>query len=87
MEFIIRETMSILLPTPAISHSTNIILPSDYDTGHSIAEHSFKNIEHSLASYRQDTISDINYGMAVIANSIKVISAIITILSPDNNQR
>ena len=44
----------------------------------------------SLISYdrsRRDTVSDINWGMTVIANSIKVISAIITIISPDNNKR
>ena len=38
-------------------------------------------------SYRQDTISDINWGMTVIANSIKVISAIFTIISTDNKDR
>ena len=39
------------------------------------------------ATYRQETISDINWGMTVIANSIKVISAILTILSSDNKDR
>ena len=47
-----------------------------------------QSIEHfGAATYRQDTFSDINWGMTVIANSIKVISAILTILSADNADR
>jgi hypothetical protein len=41
----------------------------------------------SVGSYRQDTISDINWGMTVLANGIKVISAIMTILAADNTDR
>ena len=40
--------------------------------------------QFGAANYRQDTISDINWGMTVIANSIKLISAILTIISADN---
>ena len=40
-----------------------------------------------IPSYRQDSISDINWGMTVIANGIKVISAILTILAADDTDR
>ena len=41
----------------------------------------------SVQSDRQDTLSDINWGMTVLANGIKVISAIMTILAADNTDR
>ena len=37
----------------------------------------------SVQSDRQDTLSDINWGMTVLANGIKVISASMTILAAD----
>ena len=43
--------------------------------------------QFGAATYRQDTISDINWGMTVIANSIKLISAILTVMSADNTDR
>ena len=36
---------------------------------------------------RQDTVSDINWGMTILANSIKVFSAILTILAVDDTDR
>ena len=41
----------------------------------------------SVTSYRQDSISDINWGMTVLANGIKVISAILIILATDDTDR
>ena len=44
---------------------------------------------NALSSARQsrDTLSDINLGMSVLASSIKVVSAILTILGADDSTR
>ena len=36
---------------------------------------------------RSDSLSDINWGMTILANSIKVFSAILTILAVDDTDR
>ena len=36
---------------------------------------------------RSDSLSDINWGMTILANSIKVLSAILTILAVDDTDR
>ena len=37
--------------------------------------------------YRHDTVRDINWSMTILANSIKVVSAVLTILSVDQTDR
>ena len=38
-------------------------------------------------SYRHDTVKDINWTMTIVANSIKVVSAVLTILAVDSTER
>ena len=43
--------------------------------------------ETSDDNYRHDTVRDINWGMTIVANSIKVVSAVLTILAVDQTER
>ena len=38
-------------------------------------------------NFRHDTVQDINWTATIVANSIKVVSAILTILAVDNTER
>ena len=82
------------------THSGNVYYSSDdsewnnneVDYGQEIEEwgrrhYHDRRSRRSITSYRQDSISDINWGMTVLANGIKVISAIITILATDETTR
>ena len=71
--------------------STNIPLYSTdlYSHGddyHDIDNHDWGDRYHDRVR-RQDTVSDINWGMTILANGIKVISAILTIIAVDDTDR
>ena len=46
-----------------------------------------RSIEAAEDQYRHDTVRDINWSMTILANSIKVVSAVLTILSVDQTDR
>ena len=46
-----------------------------------------RRVRRSVSQSRQDTISNINWSMTVLANGIKMISAILTILATDHTDR
>ena len=50
-------------------------------------EQVLRSIETAEDQYRHDTVRDINWGMTILANSIKVVSAVLTILSVDQTDR
>ena len=50
-------------------------------------EQVLRSIERVEDQYRHDTVRDINWGMTILANSIKVVSAVLTILSVDQTDR
>ena len=51
------------------------------------AEQVLRSIETVEDQYRHDTVRDINWSMTILANSIKVVSAVLTILSVDQTDR
>ena len=51
------------------------------------AEEVLRSIETVEDHYRHDTVRDINWSMTILANSIKVVSAVLTILSVDQTDR
>ena len=50
-------------------------------------EEVLRSIETVGDHYRHDTVRDINWSMTILANSIKVVSAVLTILSVDQTDR
>ena len=47
----------------------------------------FSETEHREQSSRHDQVRDINWTMTILANSIKVVSAVLTILAVDQTDR
>ena len=73
---------------PSIGYNNIPIYPildysESYSYGYNIDKYSFR---HEIVK-RSDSLSDINWGMTILANSIKVFSAILTILAVDDTDR
>ena len=70
---------------PSIGYNSIPILPiSQYDDSYS---DDYNIDEYFHRPKRSDSLSDINWGMTILANSIKVFSAILTILAVDDTDR
>lgn len=50
-------------------------------------EQVIKSIQTAGDHYRHDNVRDINWTMTIVANSIKVVSAVLTILAVDQTDR
>ena len=87
----IGSTNGVLPNTTSYSRDYSDWKSSEIDYTHThaieIGGRRYFNDRRVRRSYRQDTISNINWGMTVIANGIKVISAILTILGTDDTDR
>ena len=69
---------------PSIGYDSIPIYPiSDNRDGYNINKYYHR---HEIVR-RSDSLSDINWGMTILANSIKVFSAILTILAVDDTDR
>ena len=70
---------------PSIGYNNIPILPiSDYSDSYSDV---YKYYHRHEIVKRSDSLSNINWGMTILANSIKVFSAILTILAVDDTDR
>ena len=77
--------MAVVEYIPSIGYNNIPIIPiSDYSGNYSNGYDIDKNFNRLK---RRDSLSDIKWGMTILANSIKVFSAIITILAVDDTDR
>ena len=77
--------MAVVKYIPSLGYNSIPIIPiSDYGDSYSNGYDIDKNFNRLK---RSDSLSDINWGMTILANSIKVFSAIITILAVDDTDR
>ena len=80
--------MAVVEYIPSIGYNSVPIYPisdySDSDSNDCIFDKYYH--RHEIVR-RSDSLSDINWGMTILANSIKVFSAILTILAVDDTDR
>ena len=78
--------MAVVEYIPSIGYNNIPIIPiSDYSGSYRDEYNIDNKYFHRLK--RSDSLSDINWGMTILANSIKVFSAILTILTVDDTDR
>ena len=78
--------MAVVGYIPSIGYNNIPIYPiSDYSDSNDYIIDKYYH-RHEIVR-RSDSLSDINWGMTILANSIKVFSAIITILAVDDTDR
>ena len=78
--------MAVVEYIPSIGYNNIPTLPiSDYSGSYRDEYNIDNKYFHRLK--RSDSLSDINWGMTILANSIKVFSAILTILAVDDTDR